>query len=53
MEPIQLEMISVNHLKLDLISTNYLTPAINEGDKEPSWDGLVFVHNNEKFKKKI
>lgn len=51
MEPIQLEMISVNHLKLDLISTNYLTPAINEGDKEPSWDGLVFVHNNEKFKK--
>lgn len=52
MEPIQLEMISVNQLKIDLITTDYLTPAINEGDKEPSWDGFVYVHNTIKFKKR-
>lgn len=52
MEPIQLEMISVSQLKIDLSATNYLNPAINDGDKEPSWDGFVYVHNNKKYNKK-
>lgn len=26
--------------------TDYLSPFINEGDKEPSWDGNIYVFNN-------
>lgn len=48
----QLETSSVNQLKLTLIATSYLDPAINEGDKEPSWDGFVYVHDNKENKKK-
>lgn len=25
--------------------TDYLSPFINEGDKEPSWDGNIYVFN--------
>lgn len=52
MESIQLEMISVNQLKIDLSATGYLGPAINEGDKEPSWDGFVYVYENKRYNKK-
>lgn len=26
--------------------TDYLSPFINEGDKEPSWDGNIYVFKN-------
>ena len=52
MEPIQLELISVSQLKIVLSATDYLNPAINDGDKEHTWDGFVYVHNNKNYKKK-
>lgn len=52
MKPIQLEMHSVNHLEMDLIDTDYLNPFISKGDKEPSWDGFVYIHSNKEYKKK-
>lgn len=47
----QLEINSVAHLKLELTETNYLEPNISEGDKEPSWDGFIYVNSNENFRK--
>lgn len=47
----QLETLSVNQLKIILSATGYLDPTINDGDKEPSWDGFVYVHSNNKYTK--
>lgn len=38
-----IERLSVNYLKIRLMATEYLDPYINEGDKEPSWDGNVYI----------
>lgn len=45
----QIEMLSVNHLEIDLTKTGYLNPYINSGDNEPSWDGYVYVIEKEKI----
>lgn len=52
MHSTQLEMNSISNLKIDLMATNYLAPFISESDKEPSWDGFVYVHNNRQYNKK-
>lgn len=40
-----IESISVSKLKTVLMLNDYLSPFINEGDKEPSWDGNIYLYN--------
>ncbi|WP_393968650.1 MULTISPECIES: hypothetical protein [Enterococcus] len=47
-----IEGFAVSKLKTTLMLNDYLEPFINEGDKEPSWDGSVYLYNK-KGKKKI
>lgn len=51
MESIQLELYSVNHLELALAATSYLYPVVSKLDKEPSWDGFVYLHSDQTYKK--
>ena len=39
----QLEIMSINFLKITLTQTGYLNPFLNSGDTEPSWDGYISV----------
>lgn len=47
-----IENISVSKLKMVLMLNDYLSPFINEGDKEPSWDGNIYLYNKKGKKKK-
>lgn len=47
----QIEIMSISHLKLDLIKSPKLIPNISENDKTPSWDGSIEVYNRDNAKK--
>ena len=38
------EMLAVSFLKIAIAKTDYLVPHINDGDREPSWDGDIEVY---------
>ena len=40
------EIIATTTVKLSIAQTDVLTPFINEGDKEPSFDGKVYIHKD-------
>lgn len=42
----QIEDLSVNAVCKSISLTDYLSPYINNNDKEPSWDGLVIIHSD-------
>lgn len=39
-----IELMAVNYLKLAIARNDYLVPHINDGDREPSWDGDIEVY---------
>ena len=48
-----MEMMSINALEDSLAYTNgILFPYINNNDKEPSWDGHVYIYKNTDSAKK-
>lgn len=46
-----IEIISVSAVKNSLTASELLDPFVNENDKEPSWDGSVYVYNKKGKKK--
>ena len=46
-----IEKIAKAYLEEILSSTDVLDPFINDGDKEPSWDGNIYICSNRKKKK--
>lgn len=46
-----IETLSVNAVKNSIILSDFLAPYIAEGDKEPSWDGFVYIYNYKGRKK--
>lgn len=44
----RIEMMAVEHLKLDLLKSEYVKPLINENDRTPSWDGAVLLYKSKK-----
>lgn len=46
MNSIQIETFAVNAVKDSILMSDYLTPFINDNDKEPSWDGTVYIYKN-------
>lgn len=39
------EILATTAVKERVAQTKYLSPFINEGDKEPSWDGNIYAYN--------
>lgn len=46
-----IEKLATSTVTISISATDYLSSFINEGDKEPSWDGTIYV-DNDKSKKK-
>lgn len=46
MNSIQIETFAVNAVKDSILMSDYLTPFINDNDKEPSWDGAVYIYKD-------
>ena len=49
---IDTEIIAVSAVKESIAKTEVLKPFINDGDKEPSWDGHIYIHENSSKTKK-
>lgn len=47
-----IEILSVDAVRDSLIATERLDPFINDNDKEPSWDGNVYIHKSNAKNKK-
>ena len=46
-----LEKIATASVTESISVTDILSSFINEGDKEPSWDGNIYIHVNESKRK--
>ena len=46
-----IEKIATAAVSASISATDYLSSFINEGDKEPSWDGTVYLFNDKSKKK--
>lgn len=40
------EMIAISAIERAIAKTEYLTPYISSNDKEPSWDGYIYVYHH-------
>lgn len=47
----QIETLSVNAIRDSLSLTDFLDPFIADNDKEPSWDGNVYIYESKDHKK--
>ncbi len=47
----QIEQAAVNALLSEIEASDYLLSNISSGDKEPSWDGHIYLYNNTNHKK--
>lgn len=45
------EILATSYVKETIAATDLLSPCINEGDKEPSWDGNIYLYSNAAQKK--
>jgi len=46
-----IETLSVNAVKDSIIMSDFLEPFIADNDKEPSWDGAVYIYERKNHKK--
>lgn len=46
-----LETLSVNAVKNSIVTSEYLDQYISDNDKEPSWDGTVYIYKDKSKKK--
>ncbi len=47
-----IEELATNAVKKSILTTDFLDQYISENDKEPSWDGNVYIYRDNKKKKK-
>lgn len=45
------EVLATSAIKKRIAQTDYLSPYVNEKDKEPSWDGSIYAYNDRTKKK--
>lgn len=48
----ELEKIAIGELEKELAKTELLSPFLNSGDKEPCWDGNIYIYKNKSHSKK-
>lgn len=41
-----IETLAISEVKNSIIETHYATPYIADNDKEPSWDGKIYLYNS-------
>ena len=41
-----IETLSVNAVRDSIVLSNYLDQFIPDNDKEPSWDGAMYIYDN-------
>lgn len=46
-----IETLSVNAVKNSIVTSNFLDQFIAENDKEPSWDGAIYIYGDKSKKK--
>ena len=46
-----LETLSINAVKNSIVASDFLDQFITENDKEPSWDGFIYIYSNKSKKK--
>jgi len=46
-----IETLAVNAVRDSITISEYLSPYINDNDKEPTWDGKVYIYNDKSKKK--
>lgn len=46
-----IETLSVNAVKNSIVTSDFLDQFITDNDKEPSWDGFVYIYGNKSKKK--
>lgn len=46
-----IETLSVNAVKDSIAMSDFLEPFIADNDKEPSWDGFVYIYENKSHRK--
>lgn len=47
-----IEKLATSAITNCIAGTDYLSPWISEGDREPSWDGFIYAYSNRNKKKK-
>lgn len=47
-----LEKIATSAIVSSISKTDTLSGFINDGDKEPCWDGNIYIHENSRHSKK-
>ena len=40
-----IELLAVEAVKKSIVLSDFLTPFIADNDKEPSWDGFIYIYN--------
>lgn len=48
----ELEKIAISAIEVSIGKTEQLTSFINRGDKDPCWDGNIYIHENKNRSKK-
>jgi len=48
----ELEKIATNAVETSIVKTDRLTSFISRGDKEPCWDGNIYIHESKKHNKR-
>lgn len=48
----ELEKIATNAVETSIVKTDRLTSFISRGDKEPCWDGNIYIHESKLHTKK-
>ena len=46
-----IETLSVNAVKNSIVASDFLDHFINDNDKEPFWDGTIYIYDNKSKKK--
>lgn len=46
-----IEELATNAVKKSVLTSGYLSQYISENDKGPSWDGFIYIYNNEQKRK--
>ena len=51
MDKKNIESAAISEIKDSIICCDILSPYISENDKEPSWDGFIYIYNDSNHKK--
>lgn len=51
MDKKNIESAAISEVKDSILSCDILSPYISENDKEPSWDGFIYIYKDKKRKK--